>query len=67
MSKKSDRGKDKGGKPPKLQMDGGSVDVRRAARNVKHIRAKIAAALDDPDKREQLVRAVRDMLNEDKS
>jgi hypothetical protein len=65
--KKNDRGKDNGGKPPKPHVDAGSADARRAARNVKHIRAKIAAALDDPNKREQLVRAVRDMLNEDKS
>ncbi len=59
--------KDGNGKPPKLRMDTSTVDARRAARNVKHIRDKISKALDDPDKREQLVRAVRDMMHEDNS
>jgi hypothetical protein len=59
--------KDKGAKPPPQKMQSGAADARRAPRNVAHIRDKIAKALDDPVKREQLVRAVRSMMNEENS
>lgn len=68
MSKRKDG---KGKKPPKkplaLKMDTSGVDGKRAARNVAFIREKISKALDDPNKREGIVRAMRSMLNEEKT
>lgn len=43
------------------------VDERRAARNVDRIREKLSTAMDDPHMREQIVRAMRSLINEDKS
>jgi hypothetical protein len=51
-------------KPPVMKVEG--VDARRAARNVDKLRAKLTAALDDPNMRDQMVRAMREMMNEDK-
>ncbi len=41
-------------------------DDRRAARNVAQVRDKLTAALDDPMMREQIVRAMRGLIYEDK-
>ena len=60
MSKKPDKGK-----PPALQMAVTSVDGRRAAQNVAKIREKLSAAMDDPQMRGQLLRAMRSMMYED--
>jgi hypothetical protein len=62
--------KDKSKKPPTvkvppLQIDGASD--KRAARNVEHLRNKLSSAMDDPHMREQIVRAMRQLMNEDKS
>jgi hypothetical protein len=40
---------------------------KRAARNIALIREKLATALDDPQMREQIVRAMRTLINEEKS
>ncbi len=41
-------------------------DEKRAARNVAKIRNKLATAMEDPHMREQIVRAMRNLINEDK-
>ena len=43
-----------------------TADERRAARNVDKIRNKLSAAMDDPHMREQIVRAMRSLINEEK-
>jgi len=66
--------KDKGGKPkkpapaiPPLVIDAATADERRAARNVAKIREKLSTAMDDPQMREQIVRAMRSLMYEDKT
>ncbi|MBY0510668.1 MAG: hypothetical protein K2P94_11025 [Rhodospirillaceae bacterium] len=60
----------KGKKPespkiPPLQIDGAAD--KRAARNVEKLRNTLSSAMDDPHMREQIVRAMRQLINEDKS
>jgi hypothetical protein len=43
-----------------------TTDERRAARNVAQIRTKLAAAMEDPHVREQIARAMRQLINEEK-
>ena len=50
---------------PPLQMTADTADERRAARNVAQIRNKLSAAMEDPHVREQIVRAMRNLLHED--
>lgn len=57
--------KPEGPKIPPLQVDGASD--KRAARNVEKLRNKLSSAMDDPHMREQIVRAMRQLINEDKS
>jgi len=52
-------------KPPKGKATD-SGDEKRAARNVEKLKQKLSAALDDPLKREQIVRAMRTMMEEEK-
>jgi hypothetical protein len=52
-------------KPPKDKAPSGT-DERRAARNVEKLKQKLSAALDDPLKREQIVRAMRTMMEDEK-
>ncbi len=66
MSKKSDKDKKPPkSKPPALKMAVTDADGRRAAQNVAKIRDKLSAAMDDPQMREQLLRAMRSMMYED--
>lgn len=65
MKKKPGKDTPKPAKPPVLKIEG--VDDRRAARNIDKLKAKLTAALDDPQMREQMVRAMREMMNEDKT
>ena len=58
----------KGGGPkkpalPPVEFD--AADNRRAASNVAKIRERLAEAMDDPQKREQIVRAMRSLMQED--
>ncbi len=66
MTQKDKSGKDKGkpakAKLPALKVAGGHG---RAARNVEQIRTKLSAALDDPHQRDQIVAAMRRLINED--
>ena len=62
MKKKPGKGTPKSAKPPVLKIEG--ADDRRAARNIAKLRAKLTAALDDPNMRDQMVRAMREMMNE---
>jgi hypothetical protein len=60
---------DKGGKlvpkgSPKITAD--TPDERRAARNVAAIRTKLATAMEDPHMREQIARAMQQLINEEK-
>jgi len=57
--------KDKG--PKKLAAVDESIDERRAARNVAKIKEKLSTAMDDPQMREQIVRAMRSLMYEDKT
>jgi len=57
--------KPKDTKVPPLQIDGAAD--KRAARNVEQLRNKLSSAMDDPHMREQIVRAMRQLMNEDKS
>jgi hypothetical protein len=54
-------------KPSAPVISAETVDERRAARNVEKIRGKLSAAMDDPLVREQIVRAMRELINEDKT
>lgn len=65
MKKKPGKDTLKAAKPPVLKIEG--ADGRRAARNIDKLKAKLTAALDDPQIREQMVRAMREMMNEDKT
>lgn len=68
---------DKGAKPPDKKkvaakkdapkVAAHTADEKRAARNVANIRNKLSAAMDDPHMREQIVRAMRSLINEGKS
>jgi hypothetical protein len=49
---------------PKITAD--TPDERRAARNVAKIRTKLAEAMEDPHMREQIARAMRQLINEEK-
>ncbi len=57
--------KDKGTKKPAAVDE--SIDERRAARNVAKIKEKLSTAMDDPQMREQIVRAMRSLMYEDKT
>lgn len=59
-------GKKQPPKPPTSVISVETVDERRAARNVDKIRGKLSAAMDDPLMREQIVRAMRQLINEEK-
>lgn len=48
------------------EVAGDRVGEQRAARNVAKIRAKLSVAMEDPHMREQIVRAMRRLINEDK-
>jgi hypothetical protein len=68
--KKKDRSKSK--KPVKAKAPPPSVDIeaadeRRAARNVAQIREKLSTAMEDPIMRDQIVRAMRGLMYEDKT
>ena len=73
MKSGKDKGKNKakaGKKTPASKSPATVISVetvfeKRAARNVDKIRAKLSAAMDDPQMREQIVRAMRDLINED--
>lgn len=64
MTKKPGKDK-KPAKPPALKMTTTGTDGRRAAQNVAKIREKLSAAMDDPQMRDQLLRAMRSMMYED--
>jgi hypothetical protein len=71
MTKKDNGDKKKAKKPvpavPALKVEATSADDKRAARNVAQIREKLSTALDDPQMREQIVRAMRSLMYEDKT
>lgn len=62
-----DKRKSKGGKPAKPKKSSVVVpldDETRAARRISVARAKLTAAMKDPDMRDQLVQAIRIMIRE---
>ncbi len=63
MSKKP--GKGDGTKKPTPPQGTIDIDERRAARNVAKIRERLSEAMDDPQMREQIVRAMRSLMYED--
>jgi hypothetical protein len=54
----------KGKKPPEPKID---TSDKRAARNVEKLKNKLSSAMDDPHMREQIMRAMRQLINEDKT
>ena len=44
-----------------------SLDEKRAAKRVAQLRDKLANALEDPLTRDQIVKAIRAMINQDRS
>ena len=63
-AKSKARGKTPATKPPEIASE--AIDDRRPARNVAHIREKLSAAIAAPKMREQIVRAMRSLIYEDK-
>ena len=63
-AKSNAKGKTPVAKPPEIASE--AIDDRRAARNVAHIREKLSAAIADPKMRDQIVRAMRSLIYEDK-
>jgi NADH/NAD ratio-sensing transcriptional regulator Rex len=57
----------KGGKPKTPTTVDNSIDKRRAAYNVTKLRKKLSNALGDPQMREQILRAMRSLMYEDKT
>ncbi len=47
------------------QVEAAAGDGRRAARNIAQVREKLSAAIEDPNMREQIVRAMRSLFYED--